>query len=113
MSIKNGAAFWGFFWLFWGGLWGPSRDLLAVSGGLLGTPGVLGERLGDIFGTKCPKNKHRCTQKPKRPPDGHQKSAKRHVMRPHRPLKLNKKTSQKENDEHLKFDDILERNARF
>ena len=45
----------GFFWLLFGWLWGPSGDFWGVSGGLLGTPGGLGERLGSIFGTKCPK----------------------------------------------------------
>ena len=61
-------------------------------------------------GTGAPQ---RWPREPKRPPDGHQKCAKRPLMRPQRPLKWVKKTIQKENDENLNFDDPLERNAWF
>ena len=109
------------FWMSLGTFWG----LLGCLRGSLGDPwGARGASWGHIWdevpkedlpnfrksGTGAPQ---RWPREPKRPPDGHQKCAKRPLMRPQRPLKWVKKTIQKENDENLNFEDHLERNAWF
>ena len=111
------AAFWmtlGTFWGLLGCLWGSLVDPW-------GARGASWEHIWDqVLKKDLPNSRKSVTGapqrwpgEPKRPPDDHQKCAKRPLMRPQRPLKWVQKTIQKENDENLNFDDPLERNARF
>ena len=56
LEYVNKTLFWEAFGVLLVAFWmtlGPSGDFWGVSGGLLGTPGGLGEPLGGTFGIKC------------------------------------------------------------